>query len=118
VTSPSGSALLSKGKRTAECIANLYCQAGAPSGARGRRDAENRIQQEAPGDVLRSSCRAFRPMVRGSSPRAGTKSELSFPLMDLVAPMATVLPWNSQAEEAQGGVRRRREEVQVGRRTR
>jgi hypothetical protein len=29
------------------CMANLYCQAEVPPGARGRRDAENRFQQEA-----------------------------------------------------------------------
>ena len=33
---------------------------------------------------MRSSERAFKPMVRGSSPRAGTKSELNFPLMGSV----------------------------------
>jgi len=54
-------------------IANLYCQTEVPPGARGRRDAENRVQQEAWGGVLRSSEQAFKPRVRGSSPRAGIK---------------------------------------------
>lgn len=39
---PSGDPLKAFG-----CIANLYCQAGVPRGTAGRRDAENRVREEA-----------------------------------------------------------------------
>ncbi len=78
------------------CIANLYCQAEVPPGARGRRDAENRVQQEAWGGVLRSSEQAFKPRVRGSSPRAGTMFWIRFgvrsgPSAKISLPLAVIL---------------------------
>jgi hypothetical protein len=41
---------------------------------------------------MRWSGRAFKPKVEGSNPSSGTKSELNFPLMGSVTPMAYSQP--------------------------
>jgi hypothetical protein len=74
---PSVSASRASGDRSrpSDGIANLYSQTGAVAGGARRREAENRIRQEAWGGVMRRSGRTFKPMVQGSNPCAGTKSE-------------------------------------------
>ncbi len=96
VPSVSGSRASGDRKRAFGCIANLYCQAGVPRGARGRRDAENRIRQEAWGGGMLRSGRTLKPRVRGSSPRAGTMFWIRFgvrsgPSAKISLPLAVIL---------------------------
>jgi len=69
-------------------IANLYGQVEVAERAVRRREAANRICGDVMGGVLRRSGGTFKPRVAGSNPVAGTKSELNFPLMGSVTPMA------------------------------